>query len=68
LIEQLAPGGRLVVPVGPPESQTLTRVVRQRSGELRTEAITEVRFVPLIGEGGWPERPEHGSRGPSSTR
>ncbi len=55
LLDQLAPGGRLVVPVGPDDtSQELVRVTR--SGDhLETESLGGVRFVPLIGEQGWPE-------------
>ena len=55
LVEQLAPGGRLVIPVGPDEtSQVLTRVTRLDAGAVRTEPLIEVRFVPLIGAQGWP--------------
>jgi protein-L-isoaspartate(D-aspartate) O-methyltransferase len=55
LLEQLAPGGRLVIPVGADESsQVLTRVTREESG-YREEPLLSVRFVPLIGEQGWPE-------------
>ena len=57
LLEQLAPGGRLVIPVGGEETeQSLLRVTRERSGKLRRESLGEVRFVPLIGAQGWPER------------
>ncbi len=56
LMAQLAPGGRLVIPVGPDESsQVLVRVIREDETRFRQEPITEVRFVPLIGEQGWPE-------------
>jgi protein-L-isoaspartate(D-aspartate) O-methyltransferase len=56
LKDQLAPGGRLVIPVGPDESsQTLVRVTRIGPDEFREEALTAVRFVPLIGEQGWAE-------------
>lgn len=55
LLEQLAPGGILVIPVGPDESsQVLMRVTRDAAG-FRSEPLTEVRFMPLIGEQGWPE-------------
>jgi protein-L-isoaspartate(D-aspartate) O-methyltransferase len=48
LLEQLAPGGRLVVPVG----ERLVFVARHRDGRLgRPEAHGAVRFVPLVGEG-----------------
>lgn len=50
---QLAVGGRLVVPVGPANDQTLTRVVRTETGFPRDE-IMACRFVKLIGTGGWP--------------
>lgn len=54
LLEQLATGGRLVIPVGPtPHLQELLRVRRLPSGEFRREALCGVRFVPLIGEQGW---------------
>jgi protein-L-isoaspartate(D-aspartate) O-methyltransferase len=43
---QLAPGGRLVAPVGG-EHQYLTRV-RREPGGLRTERLDPVRFVPLV--------------------
>ncbi|MEE8461902.1 MAG: protein-L-isoaspartate(D-aspartate) O-methyltransferase [Acidobacteriota bacterium] len=50
LIDQLAEGGRLVVPVGPQgEIQTLTLVTREK-GEVKKTYITDVRFVPMTGE------------------
>lgn len=55
LVEQLAPGGRLVVPVGPEERvQTLVRIVR-RNGRTAREEHGLVRFVPLVGKFGWKE-------------
>ena len=57
LLAQLAPGGRLVVPVGPDESsQMLVRVRREAESRFRQESLAAVRFVPLIGEQGWPEK------------
>lgn len=54
LMQQLAPGGRLVIPVGStPHLQTLVRVRRVAEGEFRHEELCQVRFVPLIGEQGW---------------
>jgi protein-L-isoaspartate(D-aspartate) O-methyltransferase len=56
LLSQLAPGGRLVIPVGSDESsQTLMRVTREGEDQFREEPIASVRFVPLIGVQGWPE-------------
>ena len=51
---QLAPGGRLVIPVGRSERhQQLLKLVRQGAAEYTTENLGEVSFVPLIGEQGW---------------
>jgi protein-L-isoaspartate(D-aspartate) O-methyltransferase len=58
LLEQLAVGGRLVIPVGPQEDdQKLVRVTRVSASEYREEHVEDVRFVPLIGEQGWSESP-----------
>jgi len=53
LIEQLAEGGRLAIPVGGSERQDLVRIVK-RSGELAQESLCACRFVPLLGRHGWP--------------
>jgi protein-L-isoaspartate(D-aspartate) O-methyltransferase len=53
LIEQLAEGGRLVIPVGGSERQSLLRIVK-RSGETTQESLCACRFVPLLGRHGWP--------------
>lgn len=50
---QLAEGGRLLIPIGDKEEQTLV-VFTKRGGHLERRDITPVRFVPLIGAGGWP--------------
>lgn len=50
---QLAEGGRLLIPLGTKEEQILT-LLTKRSGRLERRDITPVRFVPLIGAGGWP--------------
>ena len=52
LLEQLKVGGRLVVPMGPEESQTLMRISRGEDG-FHEEALGECRFVKLIGRHGW---------------
>jgi protein-L-isoaspartate(D-aspartate) O-methyltransferase len=51
LLEQLADGGRLVMPVGGPGAQQLVRV-RRRGDAHEVERLGGVRFVPLIGEHG----------------
>ena len=54
LVEQLAPNGRIVMPVGDPHSvQDLIKVTKQEDGILKQENLGAVRFVPLIGEEGW---------------
>ncbi len=53
LEEQLADGGRLLIPIGGKDEQMLT-VFTKRGGRLEQRDITPVRFVPLIGAGGWP--------------
>lgn len=52
LVEQLAEGGRMVVPVGDRHVQALTLVQRTAEGTTTTE-LADARFVPLIGEHGW---------------
>jgi len=52
LVDQLAIGGRLIVPVGTPFEQDLIKVVRYEEGPEITN-LGPCRFVPLIGEGGW---------------
>jgi len=54
LVEQLAPGGRLVVPVGPEGDQVLVRITRGPTGPVREELL-RCRFVPLLGKAGWAE-------------
>jgi protein-L-isoaspartate(D-aspartate) O-methyltransferase len=52
LVDQLAVGGRMVIPLGDREAQTLTLVERGETG-IRTSTIGDVRFVPLVGEFGF---------------
>jgi protein-L-isoaspartate(D-aspartate) O-methyltransferase len=53
LESQLAEGGRLLIPIGDKEEQMLV-LFTKRGGQLERRDITPVRFVPLIGAGGWP--------------
>lgn len=54
LVEQLAEGGRLVIPVGDANQQELLQVVR-RGSEREVRTINYCRFVPLTGKYGWRE-------------
>lgn len=54
LVEQLAPGGRLVMPIGARDDvQRLVQVTRFADGGVEHSDLGAVRFVPLIGEEGW---------------
>jgi protein-L-isoaspartate(D-aspartate) O-methyltransferase len=54
LVEQLATGGRLVMPIGNPGSvQKLIKMTKHSDGMLQQIDLGDVRFVPLIGEEGW---------------
>ena len=62
LVEQLKPGGRLVIPVGPPYGyQVLMVVSRDATGQIERRKVLGVAFVPLIDEGN-----EQGDAGHSS--
>ena len=52
LKEQLAPGGRMVIPVGAGESQQLVLVERE-GDTFRETVMADVRFVPLLGRHGF---------------
>ncbi|MDP9144176.1 MAG: protein-L-isoaspartate(D-aspartate) O-methyltransferase [Actinomycetota bacterium] len=53
LVEQLKLGGRLILPLGDRASQTITQVTKQADGSTDIQQLTDVRFVPLIGEHGF---------------
>ncbi|OAX56234.1 protein-L-isoaspartate(D-aspartate) O-methyltransferase [Xanthomonas graminis] len=48
LVEQLAPGGCLVAPVGGPSSQSLVRLRRDAEGDIEQDILAPVSFVPLL--------------------
>ena len=52
LVEQLSEGGRMVIPVGPPQAQEL-QLVRKREGKVEVEVLEGCRFVPLVGSEGY---------------
>ena len=55
LLNQLAVGGRLVIPVGARNLQELVRIVKTPAGAQRHN-LGPCRFVPLLGSSAWPER------------
>jgi protein-L-isoaspartate(D-aspartate) O-methyltransferase len=52
LVDQLSPGGRLLIPLGARGAQVLTLVERVQ-GEVRQTPLGDARFVPLVGEHGF---------------
>jgi len=54
LLEQLAAGGRMVIPVGSRDLQELVRVVKRPEGPVMAN-LGPCRFVPLMGAGAWSE-------------
>lgn len=52
LFEQLQEGGRMVIPIGPAESQQL-QLVKKQNGHPATSVLEHCRFVPLIGAQGY---------------
>ncbi len=58
LVEQLAEGGRLVIPVGHSDQQELLQV-RKTGGQTTSRVLHYCRFVPLVGRYGW-RQPLHG--------
>jgi len=55
LVQQLAPGGRLVIPVGDKVDQRLLLVTKGADGSIVQEECDDCRFVRLIGRNGWSE-------------
>jgi protein-L-isoaspartate(D-aspartate) O-methyltransferase len=55
LVEQVAPGGRIVIPLGSGSLQTLTVVRRGQNGGVSREEHDACVYVPLRGAGGWTE-------------
>lgn len=67
LLEQLTPGGRLVVPVGDRRAQDLVRATRTAHG-ITLERLGSCAFVPLIGAGAWDDDQVNGASSRSSVR
>jgi len=55
LVNQLAPGGRMVIPVGDRLDQTMVLVVKDQEGKVTMQQSEDCRFVRLIGRNGWSE-------------
>lgn len=53
LVDQLAPGGRMVIPVGDQHIQELIQVVKEEDGIIRRLNLGGCRFVKLVGEHAW---------------
>jgi protein-L-isoaspartate(D-aspartate) O-methyltransferase len=53
LLEQLAPGGRMLIPLGTRDEQVLTLLRRAEDGEISQETLGRCTFVPLLGRFGW---------------
>lgn len=59
LLEQLAEGGRMLVPVGTKEAQRLV-MVRRHGGRFEQEEVLDCTFVPLLGRFGWADERGNG--------
>ena len=53
LVGQLAFGGRMIVPVGPPAVQELLLITKDEQGRLKEEEVAVVKFVEMVGDYGW---------------
>lgn len=53
LVDQLKPGGHLVIPVGNRNTQKMLRLTKQLDGRITKEEYSNFSFVPLLGDDGW---------------
>jgi len=53
LVNQLATGGRMVIPIGPPNLQELKLITKTDNGDIHIRTVEMVRFVELKGQYGW---------------
>ena len=53
LVQQLKPGGILVIPVGNEDHQEMLRIIKDHEGNIVKESHDFFRFVPLVGRFGW---------------
>jgi protein-L-isoaspartate(D-aspartate) O-methyltransferase len=54
LIDQLAPEGTLLIPIGSRDHQKLT-LIQKRESQIMRQTLTSCSFVPLLGMHGWPQ-------------
>lgn len=54
-LEQLAAGGKMIIPVGPPELQELKLFFKDANGQIHQQTVNFVRFVEMKGKYGWRE-------------
>ena len=54
-VEQLEPGGKMVIPLGDKFSQVLYKIIKLPDGRIKKEYLCGCRFVPLVGIYGWSE-------------
>jgi protein-L-isoaspartate(D-aspartate) O-methyltransferase len=58
LVEQLKPGGRMILPLGSPYgAQTLVLITKDKEGSVRSRELLPVRFVPMTGRVRRPKEP-----------
>ena len=62
LIEQLAEGGRLIIPVGSAKDQELILIMKI-GGKVSQQSLFACRFVPLLGRFGWQQKAKDSFRG-----
>jgi protein-L-isoaspartate(D-aspartate) O-methyltransferase len=53
LINQLKPGGRMIIPVGPKGNQELKLIIKSPDGDIHDETLFRVTFVEMKGKYGW---------------
>jgi protein-L-isoaspartate(D-aspartate) O-methyltransferase len=62
LVDQLKPGGMMVLPVGDSDSQTLRRILKRADGTTEQSESLPCRFVPLVGAHAWQTAPTSASK------
>ena len=54
-VEQLEPGGKMIIPLGDKFSQVLYKIIKLPDGRIKKQYLCGCRFVPLVGIYGWSE-------------